>query len=67
MKNIFSEIQGLRFLLKKKGRTNRRKIVMLACMYIPGDSVFDLIDGLLIGQLRVNNMETGKLTPYLRH
>lgn len=40
---------------------------MLACMYIPGDSVFDLIDGLLIGQLKVNNMETGKLTPYLRH
>lgn len=36
-------------------------------MYIPGDSVFDLIDGLLIGQLKVNNMETGKLTPYLRH
>lgn len=52
--------------VEKKGK-NKQTRDCNGCMYIPGDSVSDLIDGLLIGQLQVNNMETGKLTPCLRH
>lgn len=61
-KHIF---RNSKFLLKKwKNKQTRDRN---GCMYIPGDSVSDLIDGLLIGQLQVNNMETGKLTSCLRH
>lgn len=61
-KHIF---RNSKFLLKK-GNSKQTQDCN-GCMYIPGDSVSDLIDGLLIGQLQVNNMETGKLTPCLRH
>lgn len=68
MKKVQHEkhISEIRSSCWKKGNSKQTQD-RNGCMYIPGDSVSDLIDGLLIGQLQVNNMETGKLTPCLRH